>query len=69
MLVIASVVQGASTCSGLMAAAIAVCGFVFHAGPALAGVSEAELRRLTVLGGLFGLLVAIFVIVLSASFG
>jgi hypothetical protein len=52
--------------AGLMAAGIAVGGFIFHAGPALAKTPEEELRPITVAGGLFGLAVAIFVIVLSA---
>jgi hypothetical protein len=66
MLVIGSIVQGAATGAGLTAATIAVCGFIFHAGPAMAGAPEAQLRRLTVAGGLFGLVVAALVIVLSA---
>jgi len=55
-----------ATGAGLMAAGIAVGGFIFHAGPALTGTPEEELRPITVVGGLFGLAVAIFVIVLSA---
>jgi len=55
-----------ATAGGLMAAGIAVGGFVFHAGPALGDADEAELRRATVMGGLFGFAVAIFIIVLSA---
>jgi hypothetical protein len=55
-----------ATAGGLMAAGIAVCGFVFHAGPALGNATEMELRRATAMGGLFGLLVTISVIVLSA---
>jgi hypothetical protein len=58
-----------ATAGGLMAAGIAVGGFVFHAGPALREATEVELRRLTVAGGLFGLAGAIFVIVLSALIG
>ncbi|HEX5610945.1 MAG TPA: hypothetical protein VFX45_12735 [Solirubrobacterales bacterium] len=52
--------------AGLLAAGIAVGGFVFAAGPALAGQPEERLRQLTVIGGLFGLAVATLVIVLSA---
>jgi hypothetical protein len=48
-----------------MAAAIAVCGFLAHAWPAIAGKSEVELRVATVAGGLFGFLIAALVIVLS----
>jgi len=49
-----------------MAAAIAVCGFVAHARPALSGVDEERLRRATTTGGVFGIGIAVFVIVLSA---
>jgi hypothetical protein len=55
-----------ATAAGLMAACIAVGGFVFHASPALEDADEGELRRATVGGGLFGFAVAIFIIVLSA---
>lgn len=51
---------------GLMGAAIAICGFVAHAGPALAGAGEKRLREATVTGGIVGFGLAIFVIVLSA---
>ena len=52
-----------------MAAGIAVGGFVFAAAPALSRVSEERFRRATVIGGLFGLAIAVAVIVLSASMG
>ncbi len=55
--------------AGLMAASIAVGGFIFHASPALSESSEKELRRTTVVGGLGGLTVALFLIVLSAWIG
>lgn len=55
-----------ATAGGLMAAGIAVCGFLFHAGPALHGASESELRRQTATGGLFGLGFAASLVVLSA---
>lgn len=50
---------------GLLAGSIAVSGFLGHAGPALAGRREDELRRATVVGGLWGLAIATTVIVLS----
>jgi hypothetical protein len=56
-----------ATAGGLLAAGIAVGGFVFHAGPALRGAAEPELRQLTAAGGLCGLAFAIFLVVLSAS--
>jgi hypothetical protein len=67
-------VQGAivsqfATASGMTAAAIAVCGFVAHAGPALSGAGEKRLRFATVVGGLAGLLLSVLVIVLSAFSG
>jgi hypothetical protein len=58
-----------ATAAGLMAAGIAVGGFVFHAGPALEGSAEDELRQTTVVGGLIGLSAAVFLIVLSALIG
>jgi hypothetical protein len=69
MCIVSSIVQAASTGAGLIAASIAVCGFIFHAGPALAGASEAELRQRTITGGLCGIAVSIFVILLSAYLG
>jgi hypothetical protein len=52
-----------------MAAAIAVCGFLAHARPAISGKEDAELRRATALGGLAGFAIAIFVIALSRAVG
>lgn len=54
---------------GMAAAAIAVCGFLAHAGPALAGADEKKIRFATVIGGLGGFWAAVFVIVLSARTG
>ncbi|HXR29831.1 MAG TPA: hypothetical protein VN752_01655 [Solirubrobacterales bacterium] len=51
---------------GLMATAIAVCGFLAHAGPALSGADERRVREATVEGGLAGLVLSVFVVVLSA---
>jgi hypothetical protein len=68
-MVVGSIASQFATGFGMMAAAIAVCGFVAHAGPALSGGGERRLRKATVIGGLAGLLVSVFVIVLSALLG
>lgn len=54
---------------GLIAAAIAVFGFVAHAPSALSGAHDRKLREATVSGGIVGLFIAVFVIVLSALVG
>jgi hypothetical protein len=66
MFLVWSIASNVATGAGLVAAAIAVTGFVFHAGPALSGGPEERLRRATVIGGLIGLCWALFVILLSA---
>jgi hypothetical protein len=65
-MVFGSLVGGAATLTGLVAAAIAVTGFLAHAGPALAGKSDDNLRRATVIGGLIGVVWATVIILLSA---
>jgi hypothetical protein len=64
--VLATLMSDSATGFGLTAAAIAVCGFVAHARPAFSGADEERLRRATTAGGVFGLGVAVLVIVLSA---
>ncbi|HEX2392204.1 MAG TPA: hypothetical protein VHI77_04725 [Solirubrobacterales bacterium] len=54
MLLTPVVVQVAAV-TGFMAAAIAVGGFLAHAREAMTGGSEEDLRRLTAIGGLYGL--------------
>jgi hypothetical protein len=54
-----------TTALGLMAAGIAVFGFLAHAKSALAGRDEAELRRLTVAGGVVGWFTAVALILVS----
>jgi hypothetical protein len=54
--------------TAFLATAIVLGGFFMHAGPALQGASESELRRATVRGGLGGLAVGSAVVVLSALF-
>jgi hypothetical protein len=56
-----------ATIVGLMAGGIAVGGFLGHAGPSLAGRSDARLRRATAIGGLAGLGLALFAVVLSVG--
>jgi hypothetical protein len=63
--VLATLMSDAATAVGLMAATIAVGGFVMHAKPALAGRDEDELRRLTVVGGILGCFVALLLILIS----
>lgn len=65
-MVCASIMGTATTAAGLMAASIAVGGFALHVAPALSRASDDELRRATVIGGVCGLGVALFVIFLSA---
>jgi hypothetical protein len=68
-MVVGSLVSDAATVAGLTAAAIAVTGFLLHAGPALSGATEDELRRATVVSGLLGFGAAVFVMLLSAVLG
>jgi hypothetical protein len=51
-----------------MATAMVLGGFLAHAGPALDRAAEADLRRATAKGGLFGFGVGFAVVVLSALF-
>jgi hypothetical protein len=56
-----------TTVVGLSVGMIALGGFVLHVPSVLKGESEAEIREATVLGGLFGLAGAAFIVVLSAA--
>ena len=61
-MVVGTIFGELSSAAGFIAATVAVCGFLAHAPrPALAREPEAELRRATVLGGLAGLALAVFV--------
>jgi len=62
----ASIAAGAATAFGMMAASIAVFGFVAHVKPALSNAGDRRLREATVIGGVAGLAVSLFVMVLSA---
>jgi hypothetical protein len=55
-----------ATLIALLAGLIAVCGFLAHAGPVLAGAPEEKIREATVLGGIAGLALGAGVVVLSA---
>jgi hypothetical protein len=68
-MVVGSLLNDAAVGAGLMAAAIAVCGFLAHARPAIAGKGDPELRRATALGGLAGFAISIFVIAASRAVG
>lgn len=63
----ATLMNDSATACGLMAAAIAVCGFLMHAKPALQGRDEEDLRRLTVVGGICGFAVAVLLTVASIA--
>lgn len=65
-MVVATLMSDSATGCGLIVGAIAVCGFIAHARLALAGADEQRLRRATTMGGLAGIGLATFVIVLSA---
>lgn len=64
-MVLATLMSDAATAVGLMAAMIAVCGFLMHAKPALSDRDEEELRRRTVVGGIVGCCGALFLILIS----
>ena len=66
MLLTASIATEFGTAVGVLAGTIAVGGFLGHAGPALGGAPELEVRRGTAKGGLAGLVAAALVVVLSA---
>jgi hypothetical protein len=57
-----------ATVVGMMAGGIAVGGFLGQARPSLLGEPDAELRRATTVGGLFGFTGAILAVVLSSIY-
>jgi hypothetical protein len=69
MVLLGPIVAEFATAAGLLAGMIAVCGFIAHAGPTLSGASEKEIRQATVIGGMAGLAIGSFVVVLSALLG
>lgn len=64
-----SILDQFAALSAFLATVIALGGFVGHAVPALRGDDERAVRRTTAMGGIGGLAVAVFVIVLSAGTG
>ena len=64
---IATLLNYASSASGLTVAAIAIGGFIAHVRPALSGADEQRLRMATVKGGIWGSGIAMLVVVLSAA--
>jgi hypothetical protein len=65
--VLATLMSDTATGVGLIAAAIAVGGFIAHVKPALSGAEDQWLRNATVRGGVAGIILATGVIVLSAA--
>lgn len=68
-MIVGALFLDAAAGAGMLAAAIAVGGFLAHAGPTFFGADEKKIREATVVGGLGGLLVALVIIVLSAYLG
>jgi hypothetical protein len=64
--IIGPLASESATVVGFLAGLIAVCGFIAHSGPVLAGGSEKRVRQATVIGGLGGLAAGLLVVVLSA---
>ena len=69
MLVVADIQTWFATVVGALTGSIAIGGVLAHIGPALSGASDAELRTATVIGGVVGFGVGMFVIFLSAYVG
>ena len=66
MLLTASIASDFATGVGAVAGMIAVAGFLAQIRPVLGKDSDAEIRRVTVIGGTFGLAIGAAVVVLSA---
>jgi len=63
MLPVGSLIGDFASGAGLVAACIAICGFLMQVPPALARADEKSVRAATVVGGLGGLLIAATLIV------
>jgi hypothetical protein len=63
VLPVGSFIGDATTLAGFLAAMIAVCGFLGQVGPALTRKDDQAVRAATVVGGLFGLAVAVAIAV------
>lgn len=57
-----SIISDAGSGFGLVAATIAVCGFLGQVGPALTWKDDQSVRAATVVGGLFGLAVGVAIV-------
>jgi hypothetical protein len=64
--VVGSIIGQFSGIAGFIAACIAIGGFLGHTRPALRRQDDLEVRRATVIGGLWGLAASIFLAVVSA---
>jgi hypothetical protein len=69
VLPLASIAGDFATTVGVLAGMIAVGGFIGHAPSVLDGASDQEIQQATVIGGLTGGVIGIFVVVLSAIAG
>jgi hypothetical protein len=69
MLPVGSLVSDFASGAGLVAACIAVCGFLMQIPPALARADDKSVRAATVVGGLAGLLIAVALIAVAVLVG
>jgi uncharacterized membrane protein HdeD (DUF308 family) len=67
VLVLASFIGDYATATGALAGSIAVMGFVFQVVPALRKSDDVKVRRMTMIGGLLGLLIGTVVVFSPAS--
>jgi hypothetical protein len=68
VLPVGSFIGDVTSGAGFLAAAIAVCGFLGQAAPALMRRDDHTVRALTVAGGLVGLVVGVSLLVAGAIF-
>lgn len=68
MLPAGTFIGNATSVTGFIAAAIAVCGFLGQAAPALMRKDDQTVRALAVAGGLVGLVIATVLVATSAIF-
>ncbi|MGN6203082.1 MAG: hypothetical protein ACTHNY_11850 [Solirubrobacterales bacterium] len=69
MLPVGSLINDAASGAGLVAACIAVCGFLLQAPSALAKADDKSVRAATVVGGLAGLVLGIGLIAIAVMVG